>query len=136
MSQTTPTISYGADGYRPGVCNIGPAEVGRRRVAAVVAVVSTLVIAAALVMLGADPTTRLLIVFPLAGTLVAIGQARSRFCVGYARAGRRNFGALGTTEAVEDEASLRADRARANRMILNAAIGGIFGAVIFSALPL
>ena len=136
MSQSSTTIAYAADGYRAGACNIGPAEVARRRVAAVVAVVATVVIAASLVMIGADPTTRLLIVFPLAGTLVAIGQARSRFCVAYARAGRRNFGALGTTEAIEDEASLRADRARANRMILNAAIGGIFGAVLFSALPL
>jgi hypothetical protein len=104
--------------------------------AAIVAVVSTVAIAATLVAIGADATTRLLIVFPLAGTLVAIGQARSRFCVAYARAGRRNFGALGATEAVEDEAALRADRARANRMILNSAIGGIFGAVLFSALPL
>lgn len=135
MSQSTSPIAYADDGYRAGVCNIGPAEVARRRSAAITAAVATAILAVALVMMGADPTTRLLIVFPLAGTFVTVQQARSRFCVGYAMSGRRNFGALGSTTAVEDDAARRADRARANRMILNAAVGSIFLAVLFSALP-
>ena len=47
---------------------------------------------------------------PLAAGLVSLEQARRHFCVGFAMAGIRNFGALGSPDKVADSADRAADR--------------------------
>ena len=44
--------------YRPGICNIGPAEIARRRRAGHVGLLVTIVAFAALVVIDAPPLTR------------------------------------------------------------------------------
>jgi len=96
--------------YRAGACNIGPEEIARRRRGGLMGVAIAAVIALVLIAVGAQPLLRL-IVFPfLAGGLVSLEQARRHFCVGFAMAGIRNFGPLGTPQAVDDAADRAADR--------------------------
>jgi hypothetical protein len=113
------TIQYATNdtGYRAGACNIGPAEVARRRRAGLTGVAIAVVIGLILVAIGAPTWTRVL-VFPfLAGGLISLEQVRRRFCVGFAMAGIRNFGALGGEERVEDAADRAADRRSALIMV-------------------
>lgn len=134
-----PTIDYrsdGSDGYRAGACNIGPAEVRRRRLAAVAAVAGTIGIAAFLVATGVDPLVRLVMIAPLYGAFVTIYQALAKFCVGFAMTGLTNFGALGEQVRVDDEAARRADRAKALRAIAMCGAAAVVGGALFALLPL
>ena len=96
--------------YRAGACNIGPDEIARRRRGGLAGIGIAVAIAAVLVFIDAPGPLRLL-VFPfLAGGLISLEQARRRFCVGFALAGLRNFGPLGTPDKVTDDGELAADR--------------------------
>jgi hypothetical protein len=103
--------------YRAGACNIGPQEIARRRRAGLVAIGIAAVVAVVLVVIDAPAVLRLAVFPPLASGLVSLEQVRRRFCVGFALAGLRNFGPLGTPDRVTDDADLAADRRAALRMI-------------------
>jgi len=122
--------------YRAGACNIGPAEIARRRRAGIVGLVAAGVLAVALVVLDAPTTARLLIGIPLAGGASGFLQARLRFCAGFGMAGIRNFGAVGSVERVEDAAARHSDRMKAYRISLAAAAIGGVGALAFALLSL
>lgn len=135
MTMTTmPRISADNDPYQAGACNIGPAEIARRRRAGVLGVTAAIVLAAVLVLVGAPTVARLLVALPLAGGAVGLLQARFRFCVGFALAGLRNFGPLGAEERVTDAAAHRADLRRAGLVALAAIAIGLAGAVALSLL--
>jgi hypothetical protein len=127
-------IEYAEQGggqYRPGACNIGPAEIARRRRAGLFELGLVAVIAIVLVVVGAPPLARL-VVFPvLAGAIVSLEQARRHFCAGFAMAGIRNFGAREDLEHVVDPAAKAADRRAALVMfgyssLIAAAITALF----------
>jgi hypothetical protein len=99
--------------YRPGVCNIGPAEISRRRRAGHVGLIAAVALFAILVAVGAPPIARLLLVIPVAISASGYLQAYLKFCAGFGSAGVFNFGDVGTTETVADAAAKRADRRRA-----------------------
>jgi hypothetical protein len=123
------------DPYRAGACNIGPAEIARRRRGGLIMVGTAAVLAVVLLAIGAPPLARLG-VFPfLAGGLITLEQARRRFCAGFAMAGLRNFGPLGGTERVVDAADLAADRRAALIMTLYCSALAALITAAFVALP-
>ncbi len=132
-----PQISYdaGTDGYRPGVCNIGPAEIARRRRAGYLGLAVAAALAVALLASGAPPLLRLLVGLPLAGGAVGLLQARLGFCAAFGMAGVRNFGALGRVESVEVSGARRADRTKALAIFLAASAIGFAGAALLVLLP-
>ncbi len=81
-----------ADGYVPGACNIGPWEIRRRRVSAIVAFVVAAALFAALLAVGAPAWIRLALIAPLWGGMISWLQARRHFCVAFAMGGLANFG--------------------------------------------
>jgi hypothetical protein len=133
-----PPISFDPppDGYRPGACNIGPAEIARRRRSGLVGLGAAGVLAAALLILDAPAVTRWLVALPLAGGAVGLLQARFRFCAAFGLAGVSNFGALGEVERVEVATARRADRAKAISIFLAGGAVGLVGALLFVLLPL
>jgi hypothetical protein len=136
MSEIQP-IQFQPDGsdYRAGACNIGPAEIRRRRNTGIAAAVATVVMAIVLVAIGAPTWARLLVFFPAAGSAVGFIQARSRFCVAYALQGVRNFGPLGSAEKVADAADHGADLRAAARLIAGSIAAGAVVAIAFALLP-
>ena len=106
-----------ATDYRPGVCNIGPAEMAQRRRAGHVGVIVTLGVLAVLLAIRAAPPWRLLIALPAAGTAITYLQAILHFCVAFGIAGVFNFGHVGKVTSVADAAARRADRRRVLRMV-------------------
>jgi hypothetical protein len=122
-------------GYEPGVCNIGPAEIRRRRLGAVLGTVVAIVVAAVIFALGLPHPVRLLIALPAAGAIVGWFQAVLRFCVGFARLGVFNFGELGPMEKVADQAAHRADQRRAAQMIGVSLLGGLAIGIVAALLP-
>ncbi len=121
--------------YRPGVCNIGPAEIASRRRAGHVGVVATLVLLVVLVAIGAPPIARLLVALPAAVAASGYLQAWFRFCAGFGSRGVYNFGALGSTHPVEDGEARRRDRARAMQIGLASLAIGVGVGVVAVLLP-
>lgn len=122
--------------YRPGICNIGPAEITRRRRAGHIGLVVTLVLFVVLVALHLPPVVRLIVGLPAAGAASGYLQAAFKFCAGFASRGLFNFGELGETHAVVDAEARARDRSRANQILLGSLAVGIVAAVVAAVVPL
>jgi hypothetical protein len=112
--------------YRPGVCNIGPAEISRRRRSGHAGVIATVVLLAVLIAVHSPTPLRLLAFFPAAVAAAGYLQAWLRFCAGFGWLGVLNFGDVGTTEQVGSSEDRARDRAKAIRIgLASAAIGAV-----------
>jgi hypothetical protein len=116
-------------GYEPGACNIGPAEIARRRRAGHLGLATTVVLLAGLELIDAPPILRLVLVIPAAAGASGYLQAWLRFCAAFGARGIRNFGQLGQTEQVADVAARERDRARAIQIGLASLAVGLLVAV-------
>ena len=122
--------------YNPGVCNIGPAEIARRRRAGHTGLLATVALFAILVAIGAPPIARLLLVIPAAVSASGYLQAYLKFCAGFGAKGVYNFGDLGPTEKVAETAARALDRARAMRISLASFAIGAAVAIVVVLLPI
>jgi len=122
--------------YRAGVCNIGPAEIARRRRAGHVGLIAALGLLAVLVAVDAPSWTRLLVAIPVIGAASGYIQARLRFCAAFGSRGIFNFGDTGRSEQVGDAADRARDRARSMQIGLASAVIGVVAGVVAFALPL
>lgn len=113
-------------------CNIGPAEIARRRRSAIAFTAVASVVALALVIADV-PTAARLGLWPFA-TAAAINwlQVVRRFCVAFGALGIENLGALGEEVRVDAE-QRAADRRRVVQLVLE---GSVIGAVVTLALVL
>ena len=132
---TEPTIAPPGD-YQPGVCNIGPAEIRRRRMAGHAGLIAAVALLAVLVAAGAPPVTRLLVLVPAAVSASGYIQARMRFCAAYGSAGIFNFGGTGDAVSVADAEARAADRRRALRIGISSAAIAAAVAVLAVLLPI
>lgn len=123
-------------GYRAGVCNIGPAEIARRRRSGHVGVFLTFATLAILITLDAPDAARALVGLPAAMAATGYLQAWFKFCVAFGSAGVFNFGAIGGTEHIVDPDARSRDRARALRIGLGAAGVGVAVGLLAMALPI
>jgi len=121
--------------YIAGVCNIGPAEIARRRRAGHVGLVVTFVVFACLVAIEAPPVARLIVALPAAAAASGYLQAWFRFCAAFGARGIFNFGELGHAEDVVDPAARARDRAKARGIALASLAIGIVVAVAAFVLP-
>lgn len=113
-------------------CNIGPAEIARRRRSAVVFTAVAAVVAVGLVAAHVSPVGRL-VLFPFAaGAAVNWLQVVHRFCVAFGALGIENFGPRGGYVPV-DPAQRAADRRRVVQLVLE---GSLIGAAATLALVL
>ena len=122
--------------YRPGVCNIGPAEIARRRRAGHVGLIAAVALFAILVAVGAPPIARLLLVIPVAVSASGYLQAYLKFCAGFGSRGIYNFGDVGTTDTVADAAARALDKAKSMRISIASFAIGLGVALIAVLLPI
>lgn len=134
VTQPAPPAGDNAQ-YQPGVCNIGPAEIARRRRAGHVGAAAAVGLLAVLVVVDAPSITRLLIALPAAVSASGYLQAHFRFCVGFASLGEFNFGELGEQQHVADAQARARDRARGLQLGLAASLIGLAVGVAAVLLP-
>lgn len=127
--------SLAADPYRAGACNIGPAEIARRRRAGLLGIAVAVALTAALLALDAPQILRVLVLPPLASGIISLEQARRRFCVGFAMAGLQNFSALGHQTRIEDAAARAQDRRAALVMVGQGTLVAAAISAVFVLLP-
>ena len=112
--------------YVPGVCNIGPAEIARRRRAGYVGLVVTAVVIAAVLVFRAPAYWRLLVFFPASIAASGFLQASMHFCAGFGMAGVFNFKPTpGKTIPVRQAQDREKDRLKAIRILMYSVLIGI-----------
>jgi hypothetical protein len=122
--------------YRPGACNIGPAEVARRRRLAWLGALVTAALFVGLLAVGAPPLVRLIVIALAAGgTAVDYLEVRLRFCVAFASRGVFNFGPLGAVRSVADPGARRRDRIKAMQLVVAGMLVGLLAGAVAAALP-
>jgi len=102
-----------ANVYQPGVCNIGPAEIRRRRLSGWIGAAIAVVFLALGFGLGWPAPWRLLVAVPVGLAASGFLQAAFRFCAGFGVRGLFNFGDLGAEEQVHEGEYRRKDQRKA-----------------------
>ena len=123
-------------GYRPGVCNIGPAEITRRRRVGHAGIIAPILVWLVFALARSPSGARLFAALPAAVAASGYLQAWLRFCAGFGSRGIFNFGPLGETQAVEDAGARARDRRKANQIGLASLLVGIAVGVVAALLPL
>ena len=121
--------------YQPGVCNIGPHEIAKRRAFGIAGLGIAAVLAIALVVLDAPAIARAIVLLPLWGSLISLEQARRKFCAGFAYAGIRSVAGSNAIETVDDAADAAADRAAARVMVAYCGAIALAITALFVLLP-
>ena len=123
--------------YIPGVCNIGPAEIARRRQAGWVGVVASIVFLLLFILLHIPPIFRLIIFLPASLAATGFLQAYLHFCAGFGSKGIYNvMKPAGVTESVEKEEFRKKDRKKAQQIMLYSVLIGLVIAGVICYLPL
>jgi hypothetical protein len=123
------TVPEGDLRYQPGVCNIGPAEIARRRRAGHVGLSATIGLLLGLIHVRAPRRVRLVVALPAAAAASGYLQAHFRFCAGFGSRGVYNFGEHGSVIETTDATARARDRAKAIRIgLASVGIGAIVGA--------
>ncbi len=103
--------------YVPGVCNIGPAEIGARKRIGWIGLVVTVLLWAAFIFFRIAAPWRLFLFIPAAMSATGFIQAYAHFCAGFGMKGLFNFGTeVGKTETVQQQEFRKMDRQKALRI--------------------
>lgn len=125
-----------AHDYRAGACNIGPAEIRRRRTAGHLGLAATIVLLAVLLLTDAPAVLRLLVVLPASLSAAGYLQARMRFCANYGWRGIFNVGEIGDDRRIVDGSARAADRRLALRIGLGSLAFGLVAGIVAVLLPI
>ena len=116
--------------YIAGACNIGPAEIKRRRQGALIGAILFAITTLLFVLTNAPTSNRLLVFIPALLFTVGIIQSRRKFCVAYGFLGVFSFEKLGATRKITINQDLKADRKYAIKLLLQS----VFTAAVLTAL--
>jgi ABC-type sugar transport system permease subunit len=117
--------------YIPGVCNIGPSEIKKRR-NGIFPPLGLMIIAIVLMQaFHVDKLWRFIIILPAIPFAVGFLQWYYKFCVGFGLKGIFNFGDLGKTFTVEQQEYYKKDRLKAWTMIITAIFFSVAMAVTY-----
>lgn len=121
--------------YIPGTCNIGKAEVAKRRNSAISSTIIALLIAGIELVKHYEKPWRLVVFLPLVSAAIGFQQWRSKFCVNFGLRGIFNFKDLGELASVEMEEMRKMDRNRAIKMIVTGIIIAAVLTLLFYLVP-
>jgi len=122
--------------YDPGVCNIGPEEIARRRRAGHMGLIVSVAVFAFLLAIAAPHWLRLVLVVTAGVSASGYLQAWLHFCAGFGSSGVYNFGPLGTVQQVIDPAARARDRARSIEIGLASLAIGLAVGIGVALLPI
>ena len=112
--------------YIPGICNIGPAEINKRRQGGWLGLGATILLWAAFLVFHVPAPWRLFLFFPAAMSATGFLQAALHFCAGFGARGVFNFGSeVGKTETVEQVEFRQKDQRKARLILLYSVMIGI-----------
>jgi len=120
--------------YQPGVCNIGGAEVKRRRRFAQLGALSFILFAIYAVTKNLAPASAAISFFPAMIASVGYVQSRKKFCLAFGLTGTFNFAELGKISRVATREDIARDRAQALKIIFQSVVLAAFATAVLLAL--
>ena len=111
--------------YIPGVCNIGPAEIKKRKQAGWAGLIATILLWAAFIWFNVPSIWRLTLFFPAMMSATGFLQAYMHFCAYFGFASLFNFGDVGKTDSVSQAEFRAKDRRRAWQIIIYSVLIGL-----------
>ena len=121
--------------YSSGSCNIGGAEVQRRKISGVIGAMFAVAYYVACIFLNAPKGIRAIIFLPLILAWTGWLQSRRKFCMAFGLMGVFNFGKLGETTRIVEIDNRSRDRKRALIMLTQAIALSIVSALVFTLIP-
>ncbi|HEY4519071.1 MAG: hypothetical protein UU84_C0036G0008 [Candidatus Yanofskybacteria bacterium GW2011_GWC2_41_9] len=118
------------DKYIPGVCNIGPAEIKKRKQAGWMGLVATVLLWATFIWFAAPSAWRLLLFFPAMMSATGFLQAYMHFCAYFGFASLFNFGDVGKTDSVSQAEFRAKDKRRAWQIVIYSILIGLAVALV------
>lgn len=123
--------------YTPGVCNIGPAEIARRRRNGWFGVGISALLLLIFILFPVPPLYRLIIFLPVTSAASGFLQAYFHFCAGFGFKGVYNVvKPAGHTETVQQAEFRKKDRQKALQITGMAVLIGLIIAAVVYYLPL
>lgn len=117
--------------YVPGVCNIGPAEIAKRKQTGWVGLIATVVLWSLFVGFEVPAVWRLALFVPAMMSATGFLQASMRFCAYFGFAALFNLGeVVGATDTIVQAEYRAQDRRKAWQIIIYAALIGALVALI------
>jgi len=117
-------------GYVPGVCNIGPKEITKRKQAGWIGLIATVLLWASFIWFDTPSIWRFALFFPAMMSATGFLQARMHFCAYFGFASLFNLGELGKTDSVEQADYRVQDRRRAWQIVIYSILIGLAVAAI------
>lgn len=123
--------------YIPGVCNIGRAEIAKRKQAGWIGTIVTIAVWIVLFVVRVPATWQLLLFLPASLAASGFLQAFMHFCAGFGSRGLFNFGPeAGKTETVMQAEFRAKDRKKARHIFaLSILIGVVVAALAYFVQP-
>lgn len=116
--------------YIPGVCNIGPAEIKRRRQSGWLGLGLTVAMGAAFVWFDVASAWWLALFFPATMSATGFLQAYMHFCAHFGLSSLFNFGDVGKTDSVQQAEFRAKDKRKAWQIIIYSVFIGLAVALI------
>ena len=116
--------------YIPGVCNIGPAEIKKRKQAGWMGLIATVLLWAAFIWFDVPSAWRLLLFFPAMMSATGFLQAYMHFCAYFGFVSLFNFGDVGKTDSVQQAEFRVKDRKKAWQIIIYSVLIGAAAAFL------
>ena len=110
--------------YIPGVCNIGSAEIKKRKQAGWMGLIVTAIVWGVFIRFDVPAVWRLTLALPAMMSATGFLQAYMHFCVYFGFWNLFNFGEVGSSDTVEQAEFRAKDRRRAWQIILYAVLVG------------
>ena len=121
--------------YSSGSCNIGGAEVHRRKVSGVIGALFSVAYYVACISLNAPRGVRAIIFVPLILAWTGWLQSRRNFCAAFGLMGVFNFGLLGEASRVMEAEARAIDRKRALILLTQALALSVASTIVFTLIP-
>lgn len=116
--------------YVPGVCNIGPEEIKKRRQGGIIGLVVSPILLIFLLVTGANPLWRLFIFLPAFSAATGFLQAYFHFCAGFGMKGVYNVAkSVGNTDTIQQAEFRKKDKQKALQILFLSVLTGIIVAV-------
>lgn len=116
--------------YIPGVCNIGPAEIKKRKQAGWMGLIATIALWAIFIWFNIPSIWRLTLFLPAMMSATGFLQAYMHFCAYFGFASLFNFGDVGKTDSVSQTEFRAKDRRKAWQIISYSIFVGLVVAII------
>ncbi|MCP6719206.1 MAG: hypothetical protein KJI71_03175 [Patescibacteria group bacterium] len=111
--------------YIPGVCNIGPEEIKKRRQTGWIGLIATVALWMLFIWLDIPRIWRLALFFPAMMSAVGFLQAYMHFCAYFGFASLFNFTEIGKTQTIEQSEFHTKDRRKAWQIIIYSVLIGL-----------